>query len=278
MTGLPRALESRSLVAAFAALAVVLMIAIGLVVAFVRNGDDRTAPVSASATMSAYETSTESPRMSKLVPPSSAPEISGLLEVSGPACDAQVITSDLSYPDSGARIIDCRSGWAVMASGLSGDPYWVAYSDGRWRRVTDVSVYLGSCPDAAIARGAPAWMAEKHLGDCAQHKPGDSIRATSPGTPAGAHPRTLPRNPLRNPPIISLPTPPVLIAPTSAPLAARTSTRTPTLTPTLASTPTPSDLSASSAVTSAPTSVSTATSSPTSVEPAPAPAEDVAPR
>ncbi|MBB0991785.1 hypothetical protein G6009_10070, partial [Dietzia sp. SLG510A3-30A2] len=165
MTGLPEFAASRTLIAAAAALAAVLVVAFG-VVAIVRLGDQRSEPVATDATTSSPATSPSSPRMSRLMPRSSAPEVTGMLEVSGPECDAGVINSDLLYPNSGARIIDCGSGWAVMASAVSGDPYWVAYSDGRWRRVGDVSIYLGTCPDEAIALGAPAWMASKHLGDC----------------------------------------------------------------------------------------------------------------
>lgn len=185
MTGLPKFAASRTLIAAVAALAAVLVVAFG-VVALVRPGGDRSEPVATDATSSSPETSPSSPRMSRLVPRSSAPEVTGMLEVSGPECDAGVINSDLLYPNSGARIIDCGSGWAVMASAVSGDPYWVAYADGRWRRVGSVSIYLGTCPDEAIARGAPAWMAQKHLGDCSSRgrsAPPGAVTVASTPTP-----------------------------------------------------------------------------------------------
>lgn len=197
MTGLPKFAASRTLIAAVAALAAVLVVAFG-VVALVRSGGDHSEPVATDATTSSPATSPSSPRMSRLVPRSSAPEITGLLEVSGPECDAGVINSDLLYPNSGARIIDCGSGWAVMASAVSGDPYWVAYSDGRWRRVGDVSIYLGTCPDEAIARGAPAWMAQKHLGDCGSR----DRRGAPTSTPSGSS--TVTTSPL--PPVTTSPT------------------------------------------------------------------------
>ena len=105
--------------------------------------------------------------MSWIVPRPSGPEGAGVLEVTGPECDSAVINADRLFPNSGARIIDCQAGWAVMASAVSGDRYWVAFSDGRWRRVADVSIRLGTCPAEAVAKGAPAWMAQKHLSSCA---------------------------------------------------------------------------------------------------------------
>ena len=78
-------------------------------------------------------------------------------------CDARAINRDLGYPGSGSRIIDCGSGWAVMASEHSGDPYWVSFRGGRWQAERGISMYLFTCPDEAIARGVPAWMADKHL-------------------------------------------------------------------------------------------------------------------
>lgn len=182
MTGLPKLAVSRTLITVLAALAAVLVVGVG-VVALVRPGGDRSEPVATDATTSSPETSPSSPRMSRLAPRSSAPEVNGMLEVSGPACDAPVINSDLLYPNSAARIIDCESGWAVMASPVSGDPYWVAYSDGRWRRVGDVSIYVGTCSDEAIARGAPEWMARKHLGTCTSR---DRRGPVAPGVPTVA--------------------------------------------------------------------------------------------
>ena len=78
-------------------------------------------------------------------------------------CDARAINADLGYPGSGSRIIDCGSGWAVMASEHSGDPYWVSFRGGRWQTERDISMYLFTCPDEAIARGVPTWMANRHL-------------------------------------------------------------------------------------------------------------------
>lgn len=241
MTGLPKFAASRTLIAAVAALAAVLVVAFG-VVALVRPGGDRSEPVATDATTSSPETSPSSPRMSRLVPRSSAPEVTGMLEVSGPECDAGVINSDLLYPNSGARIIDCGSGWAVMASAVSGDPYWVAYSDGRWRRVGDVSIYLGTCPDEAIALGAPAWMASKHLGDClSRGRSAPSATVASTPTPRATTSRPAPT--------------PAATSPT------RTSTRT--ASPSEESTSSPASTTRTSATTSAsstPTQVPTSTS------------------
>ena len=95
------------------------------------------------------------------------------------SCDARSINTDLGYPASGSRIIDCGGGWAVMASEQSGDPYWVAFRDGRWRAVRDVSMYQLTCPDEAIAKGAPGWMARKHLDTCPSLNPSTSDRRTT---------------------------------------------------------------------------------------------------
>lgn len=241
MTGLPKFAASRTLIAAVAALAAVLVVAFG-VVAIVRPGDQRSEPVATDATTSSPATSPSSPRMSRLMPRSSAPEITGMLEVSGPECDAGVINSDLLYPNSGARIIDCGSGWAVMASAVSGDPYWVAYSDGRWRRVGRISIYLGTCPEEAIARGAPAWMAQKHLGDCSSR--GRSAPA-APGAPT----------------VASTPVPRATTPTPAATSPTRTSTRS--ASPSEESTSSPASTTRTSATTpasSTPTQVPTSTS------------------
>ncbi|WP_010542264.1 hypothetical protein [Dietzia alimentaria] len=95
------------------------------------------------------------------------------------SCDARSINADLGYPASGSRIIDCGGGWAVMASEQSGDPYWVAFRDGRWRAVRDVSMYQLTCPDEAIAKGAPGWMARKHLNTCSSLKSTTSASRTT---------------------------------------------------------------------------------------------------
>lgn len=118
-------------------------------------------------------------------------------------CDARVINADLGYPGSGARIIDCGGGWAVMASEHSGDPFWVSFQGGRWQAERGVSMYLMTCPDEAIARGAPAWLADKHL-TCetvtSTSRPGSSrpsSRTTAPRTPTGtgASPTARPTSP-----------------------------------------------------------------------------------
>ncbi len=241
MTGLPKFAASRTLIAAVAALAAVLVVAFG-VVALVRPGGDRSEPVATDATTSSPETSPSSPRMSQLAPRSSAPEVTGMLEVSGPECDAGVINSDLLYPNSGARIIDCGSGWAVMASAVSGDPYWVAYSDGRWRRVGRISIYAGTCSDEAIARGAPAWMASKHLGDCSSRG-----RSAPPALGAAT--------------VASTPTPRATTVSPATTSPTRTSTRTGS--PSEESTSSPASTSRTTATTpasSTPTQVPTSTS------------------
>jgi len=241
MTGLPEFAASRTLIAAAAALAAVLVVAFG-VVAIVRPGDQRSEPVATDATTSSPATSPSSPRMSRLVPRSSAPEVTGMLEVSGPECDAGVINSDLLYPNSGARIIDCGSGWAVMASAVSGDPYWVAYSDGRWRRVGRISIYAGTCSDEAIARGAPAWMASKHLGDCSSRG-----RSAPPALGAAT--------------VASTPTPRATTVSPAATSPTRTSTRT--ASPSEESTSSPASTTRTTATTpasSTPTQVPTSTS------------------
>ena len=93
-------------------------------------------------------------------------------------CDASVINSDLGYPSSGSRIIDCGSGWAVMASDHSGDPYWVSFRGGRWQTERGISMYLFTCPDEAIAQGAPEWMADRHL-TCTSLRPSTSTSRSS---------------------------------------------------------------------------------------------------
>ena len=105
----------------------------------------------------------------------------------GAVCDARRISADLGYPGSGSRILDCGDGWAVMASEHSGDPYWVSFRDGRWRNERSISMYLFTCPDEAIARGAPAWMADKHLSNCPALNP-----VTSDSRPPGTRPSASP--------------------------------------------------------------------------------------
>lgn len=115
-------------------------------------------------------------------------------------CDARTINADLGYPDSGARIIDCGSGWAVMASEHSGDPYWVSFRGGRWQTERSISMYLMTCPDEAIARGAPAWMADRHL-TCQSRTPTTSATRSSarPPTPRPSVPPSVRPSPSPSP-------------------------------------------------------------------------------
>lgn len=106
-------------------------------------------------------------------------------------CDARTINADLGYPGSGSRIIDCGSGWAVMASEHSGDPYWVSFRGGRWQAERGISMYLLTCPDEAIARGAPAWMADKHL-TCSSLNSSTSTTRSSSTRTSGPRPSVSP--------------------------------------------------------------------------------------
>lgn len=134
-------------------------------------------------------------------------------------CDARTINTDLGYPDSGSRIIDCGGGWAVMASEHSGDPYWVVYRNGRWQTRRDVSMYLMTCPDEAIAKGAPAWMANKHLGNCPELNPTTRERETT---------RSRPRSTTPSPSVAPSPRPSPSVAPTVSP-SSSPSTTSPTV-------------------------------------------------
>lgn len=249
MAGFSGSAASRPLVAALAALAAVLVLLVAVVVAIVRGGGDRPTPVAdeAGTTTAAPPTSPESPRLSMLVPPSSEAAVTGLLEVSGPACDAPVINSDLGFPNSRARILDCGTGWAVLASGVSGAPYWVAYSDGRWRRTPDVSASRGTCQEEAIARGVPEWMARRHLGTC-----------------------PLPTGPGQGRPGATTPSPSRTSAAPDRPAPPASSTRTRTRTRTTETTDPP----ASSATTPPQTSVTPPTSETTTDESTSVPAAD----
>lgn len=177
MTGLPNFTASRTVITVLVAALAVLVVAAGAF-AVSRVGASRTEPAAVDSTTATAVTSPESPRMSRLVPHAAAPGVSAVLEVTGPDCDSAVINADLLFPNSGARVLDCQAGWAVMASAVSGDPYWVTFSEGRWRRVPGVSRDLGTCSDQAIARGAPAWMARKHLRGCPPRE--RSVRAAPP--------------------------------------------------------------------------------------------------
>ncbi|MET3861860.1 cytoskeletal protein RodZ [Dietzia sp. 2505] len=119
-----------------------------------------TAPSGPGATTTA--TSTRSSRATTSAPATDT----SVVPAPAAVCDAGVINTDLGYPDSGARIIDCDAGWAVMASDISGDPFWVVFQNGRWRQADGVSIYTMTCPDEAIAMGAPVWMARRHLITC----------------------------------------------------------------------------------------------------------------
>ena len=167
MRGLFPALVAATVVVA-AALGVVLALIIGSGGMIEEAADETAAPT----TTRTATTTAPTPRTRATTTPTTTR--------SGAVCDARAINRDLGYPSSGARIIDCSGGWAVMASEHSGDPYWVAYRNGRWRSVDDVSMYLFTCPEEAIARGAPAWMARKHL-DCRTEAP--TPRSTSRAPP-----------------------------------------------------------------------------------------------
>lgn len=146
------------------------------------------------------------------------------------ACDARAINADLGYPRSGSRIIDCGGGWAVMASEHSGDPYWVSFRDGRWRTVRDVSMYLMTCPDEAIAKGAPAWLADKHLNTC------PSLNPPTPVTRPSVRPTPPP--PPGSPTRPTIPTPPASPPSSSTPVGSTGATSTTTTTPTTTTTTT----------------------------------------
>ena len=164
----------RGLFPALVALAVVIAVALGVVIALIIGSggliEEAADETAAPTTTRTATTTAPTPRTRATTTPTTTR--------SGAVCDARVINSDLGYPDSGARIIDCGGGWAVMASEHSGDPSWVAYRNGRWGRVQDVSIYLMTCPEEAIAKGAPAWLARKHL-DCRTVDPATSTRPSA---------------------------------------------------------------------------------------------------
>ena len=167
----------RGLFPALVALAVALAVALGVVIALIIGSggliEEAADETAAPTTTRTATTTAPTPRTRATTTPTTAR--------SGAVCDARVINSDLGYPGSGARIIDCGGGWAVMASEHSGDPYWVAYRNGRWRSVDDVSIYQMTCPEEAIAKGAPAWLARKHL-DCRTVDPATSARSSASRT------------------------------------------------------------------------------------------------
>ena len=149
------------------------------------------------------------------------------------SCDARSINADLGYPDSGSRVIDCGGGWAVMASEHSGDPYWVAFRDGRWRTVRDVSMYLRTCPDEAIAKGAPGWMARKHLDTCASRNPRTTHSRTNTRPTLQPSPRpsaavtSRPSAPASSPMSSAIASSPTATSPTASSVTSTSSTAAP---------------------------------------------------
>lgn len=251
MTGRPEPTVSRTLITVLAAALAALVVGAGVVVV-VRGSGSGSEPPAVEVSPSAAGTSVVSPRMSWIVPRPYGPEGAGVLEVTGPECDSAVINADLLFPNSGARIIDCQAGWAVMASAVSGDPYWVAYSDGRWRRAPDVSIHLGTCPAEAIAKGAPAWMAQKHLTSCApSERPGPAAPTPTP-SPARTSPATTSARPPAAPTRTSSRTrAPVEDAASPVTSPRQTSVATPTSPPTSVVTTSPSPTSESTPSTAA---------------------------
>lgn len=165
----------RGLFPALVALAVVLAVALGVVIALIIGSGGL---IEEAADETAAPTTTRTAMTTAPTPRTRATTTTPTTTRSGAVCDARVINSDQGYPGSGSRIIDCGGGWAVMASEHSGDPYWVAFRNGRWRSVDDVSMYLMTCPEEAIAKGAPAWLARKHL-DCRTVDPATSTRPSA---------------------------------------------------------------------------------------------------
>ncbi|MFN3338368.1 MAG: hypothetical protein ACK40Z_01590 [Dietzia sp.] len=218
----------------YPAIAVVVVVGVLVVVittvALMRAHDDTPPEVVATPTSpSTTETSTRVSRTSTTVPDTTV--------VAGPAavCDAGVINTDLGYPGSGARIIDCGGGWAVMASEISGDPFWVVFRNGRWRPADGVSIYTMTCPDEAIAMGAPAWMAREHLLTC-------RTSMTSAAAPTARASTTVPTTlPTTIRPTTTLPTttlPATSRAQTSGPTSMPATSQAPTAAPSDTSTPT----------------------------------------
>lgn len=207
--------------AVYVAVAVVLtaavLIAVGTTVALLRSREAPTAEAAATSTSSST-TSTSARRSGSATETAPATVVA---PARGAVCDAEVIASDLGYPGSGGRIIDCGGGWAVMASEFSGDPYWVTFRGGRWTSADGVSMYTGTCPDEAIALGAPAWMAREHLGTCRttmRATPSTGTRARTPRSPSSSGSSVAPRQPAATSRLPSSPSVPP--TPTAAPTAA----------------------------------------------------------
>ncbi|HJC58763.1 MAG TPA: hypothetical protein H9755_00300 [Candidatus Dietzia intestinigallinarum] len=183
----------QGVIAAVVVLVALVVIGVAVVIG-VRLGDVRLGERTATGSVSSSTEATTSrtpprPRTTSATTDATTPRRASAV------CDARRINADLGFPDSGSRIIDCGSGWAVMAGEHSGDPYWVSFRDGRWQTEPDISIYLFTCPDEAIARGAPAWMADRHLTTCSsltRHEPStrSSARppAPRPGESSGVRP------------------------------------------------------------------------------------------
>lgn len=148
---------------AMVAVAAVLIV-VTTTVALLLAHDESPSETAATPTSSSAAATSTGSSSGPATPPrttTSAPE--NTAQQPAAVCEAGVINRDLGYPDSGARIIDCAGGWAVMASAVSGDPFWVSFHDGRWHLNEDVSIYTLTCPEEAIALGAPGWLAYEHL-------------------------------------------------------------------------------------------------------------------
>lgn len=190
--GRPRRVTA-AVVVLVALLAIAMAVAIGLRLGDIGLGDrPSTGPVAGGATSSTSRTVPRPRSGSSTMDAATAAVTSTATarttaRAAGAVCDARRISADLGYPGSGSRILDCGDGWAVMASEHSGDPYWVSFRDGRWRNERSISMYLFTCPDEAIARGAPAWMADKHLSNCPALNP-----VTSDSRPPGTRPSASP--------------------------------------------------------------------------------------
>lgn len=219
----------QGVIAAVVVLVALVVIGVAVVIG-VRLGDVRLGDQTAAGTVSSTtETSTSRtpprPRTTSATTDATTPRRATAV------CDARRINADLGYPDSGSRIIDCGSGWAVMASEHSGDPYWVSFRDGRWRTERDISIYLFTCPDEAIARGVPAWMADRHLSTCrSSTRSVPSIRSSA--RPTAPRPGESPGvQPSPSVPSVS-PSPPVSPSPSVTPSApSGTATTTPSPSP-----------------------------------------------
>lgn len=158
--------RSRLYLAVAVVVAAAVVIAAVAVVAILRSHEESPSPVVedlTSSTTSTPRTSTASTSTQGPRPTAKSAAETTVAQQATAVCDAAAINRDLGYPGSGSRIIDCGGGWAVMASEMSGDPFWVTFQGGGWRSANNVSIYTMTCPEAAVALGAPAWMANKHL-------------------------------------------------------------------------------------------------------------------